>query len=114
MRKERALSLAEYTILLGIISTTFFGMQVCIKRHFQARIKLAADYFICNGQQPQQYTSLSASSQTVNYTESKDPTVIRTNESNGYVTTRTQGTTKRDGTSYSVSEGWEDLLPVIK
>ena len=44
--RKRAQSIAEYAILLALVSSIFLGMQVYVKRGMQGRLKDASDSIV--------------------------------------------------------------------
>ena len=111
MLDKRALSIVEYTILIGIVTAAFVGMQVFFRRSVQAKLKDSTDYFINQGEE-HKYVTKAIKSEAV--TETIDgPAVTTIKDDKGVVSKETVGKTKRQSTQFStLGDGWEDLLPL--
>lgn len=98
--------------MLGVVSSALTAMSVYIKRGIQARTKdLTTNLIVEN-----LYLSASGEHQYVSGQAESNGTVTYSNTTNqvtsGKTTTNTvRETITRTADDYSVSTGWEDLLP---
>jgi hypothetical protein len=114
--KSRASAITEYALILGTVFLSLVGMNIYLKRGIQARVKDLTTHFIVQDlyegrapadQRHQFVGGNSRSAADITFTGTQAQRTAN-NQSTDEVT---QGTA-RSASETSVSEGWEDLLPV--
>ena len=93
-KKNRAQSLSEYAVVLGLVSVALVSMQVYIKRGMQGRLRDMANQI-----SPVQYERANA---TANYTITRSSNITEDQEYGTFTRTINNDTTTRTGSEVTV------------
>ncbi len=105
-------SLAEYALILGVVTLAFIGMNTYIKRGFQGRMKDMSDKFISNQQvQEMDPTTVSNSLSRTWTPENKVNTVTRELLSGGAIKTGISEETRIEIQRHSVTQADPSTAP---
>ena len=120
-RNTKALSVVEYALMLSVVYLAIAGMNLYLKRGIQARVRdltanlMVKDLYERPMDEPRmhQFVAGNAKSDYRVVTNSAANIVTSQDQRTGDMTTVTfpDENVARQGTDYSVPEGWEDYLP---